>query len=161
LRLGERAPRAALGAALLPVAAVARDGIPALRYAQETGGRFNEKGNLIHTDGAKTAFLHFLDASVPRNATVVMPEGMKGTGSQVWSLGGRVVTNGNAPARGKGVVWLADTRFLLNDVQGNVARDFHVTAVGPFWKVADNEPAGPIDAFSFAEREPSWWEWYL
>src|SRR5262249_45626919 len=54
---GARAPLISLGMALLPILAVARDGIPALRYARETGGRFNEKGLLIHSDGAKTAFL--------------------------------------------------------------------------------------------------------
>jgi hypothetical protein len=36
-----------------------------------------------------------------------------------------------------------------------------VTAVGPFWKVSEGDPAAPLDAFSFAEREPSLWEWYL
>ena len=51
----------------LPLAAVLRDGVPALVYARETGGRFNEKGLLIDTDGAKTAFLRWLSARISQS----------------------------------------------------------------------------------------------
>ena len=163
--LGGRAPEIALGAALIPVLGIARDGVPALRYARDTGGRFNEKGLLIHSDGAKTAFLRSLDsgpAALPRSGLTAFHDGMKLTWSHVWTLGGRVVVDHrNAPGHARNNVWLADTRFLLNDQQGAVAKDHHVTAVGPFWKVSEGDPAAPLDAFSFAEREPSWWEWYL
>ena len=162
LRQRRRAPVLALGCALLPVLAIARDGIPALRYARDTGGRFNEKGLLIHSDGAKTAFLRFVDPSIPRNAVIAMPDGMKATWSQVWTLGGRVLADHhNLPGKSRNTVWLGDTRFLGADAQGTLARDTHVTAVGPFWKVVEGEPAAPLDAFSFVEREPSWWEWYF
>ncbi len=163
-RLGrERGPVAALGLAVLPLLAIARDGVPALRYARETGGRFNEKGLLIHSDGAKTAFLHFIEPSLPKNATVDLHEGMKHTWAQTWALGGRRVS-GSRPLPGHGhgnAVYLADTRFLLSDLQGQLAKGFHVTAVGPFWKVLTGEPAAPIDAYAIVEREPSWWEWYF
>src|SRR6202012_1439805 len=83
---------------------------------------------------------------------------------RVGALGGRVV-NGNRPvparARAGNEVYLADTRFLLSELQGQLAKDFHVTAGGPFWKVVESEPAAPLDAFSFVESEPSWWEWYF
>ncbi len=162
---GGRAPAVALGVVLLPILAVARDGVPALRYARDTGGRFNEKGLLIHSDGAKTAFLRSLDRSLPRSAVVAMHDGMKATWGQVWTLGGRILADHRPqPARSRrpgGGVWLADTRFLSSDAQATIARDFHVTAVGPFWKVTEGDPAAPLDAFSFVEREPSWWEWYL
>jgi 4-amino-4-deoxy-L-arabinose transferase-like glycosyltransferase len=160
----ERGAVAALGVALLPILAIARDGIPALRYARDTGGRFNEKGLLIHSDGAKTAFLRYLDLRIPRSTLVTMHDGMKATWSQVWTLGGRLFADHRplpGHARAGSTVWLADTRFLANDAQATVAKDFHVTAVGPFWEVAEGEPAAPIDAFSFVESEPSWWEWYL
>lgn len=164
-RRGAEAPRAvlALGLALLPLLAVARDGVPALRYAHETGGRFNEKGLIIHSDGAKTAFLRFLEPGLPRAATVAMHESMKTTWAQVWALGGRVVQGGRPlpHAHGGADVYLADTRFLLGELQGQLARDYHVTAVGPFWKVALGEAAAPLDAYAFVEREPSWWEWYF
>jgi 4-amino-4-deoxy-L-arabinose transferase-like glycosyltransferase len=164
---GGRAPVVALGVALVPVLAIARDGVPALRYARDTGGRFNEKGLIIHSDGAKTAFLRFLAAQIPRTTVVAMHDGMKATWAQVWTLGGRILADHHAlpAAAGRGRpgagVWLADTRFLGSDAQATVAKGFHVTAVGPFWKVTEGEPAAPIDGFSFAEREPAWWEWYL
>jgi 4-amino-4-deoxy-L-arabinose transferase-like glycosyltransferase len=158
-----RGPVVALGVALLPIVAVARDGIPALRYARETGGRFNEKGLLIHSDGAKTAFLHFIEPSIPKTATVDLHEGMKHTWAQTWALNRLVVGGRPLPSRSRAsnAVYLADTRFLLDDLQGQLAAGFHVTAVGPFWKVVESEPAAPLDAFSFTESEPAWWEWYL
>ena len=167
------APLAALGVALLPAAAIARDGVPALAYARATGGRFNEKGLLIDSDGDKTAFLRFIEPSLPRDKIVDLHEGMKATWAQVWALGGRVVSANRAPPRAPASegaparpsdgrdTYLADTRFLLDDVQADLARRFKVTAVGPFWKIDRNEPAGPIEAFSFVEREPSPFEWYF
>jgi YD repeat-containing protein len=160
--ISARAPEIALGVALLPVLAIARDGIPALKYARATGGRFNEKGYLIHSDGAKTAFLRRLDETLPRNAVVAMTDGMKHTWAQTWNLNGRVIAqNRAAPGHTRNQFWLADTRFLGNDAQGTVSREHHVTAFGPFWSVDEAAPPGPIDAYSFAEREPSLWEWYL
>lgn len=161
-----RAAMITLGVAMVPIVAIARDGIPALRYARETGGRFNEKGLLIHSDGAKTAFLRFIDPGIPRAGTVEMHEGMKTTWSQVWTLGGRLVAQARPlPARGRTPAstsaYLADTRFLLDSMQGELVSGYHVTAVGPFWKVSPSAAAAPIDAYSFAEREPSWWEWYF
>jgi 4-amino-4-deoxy-L-arabinose transferase-like glycosyltransferase len=159
-----RAALITLGLALLPLAAIARDGLPALRYARETGGRFNEKGLLIHSDGAKTAFLNFILPTLPRTGTVEMHEGMKTTWSQLWTIGDRVVAQGRPlPSRDRAgaSAYLADTRFLLDGLRGELVKNFHVTAVGPFWKVLPSEPGAPIDAFSFVEREPSWWEWYF
>lgn len=159
-----RAAMITLGLAMIPIAAIARDGIPALRYARETGGRFNEKGLLIHSDGAKTAFLRFVDPGIPRDGTVEMHEGMKATWSQVWTLGGRIIAQMRPlPPKGRtgASAYLADTRFMLDSLQGEMASGYHVTAVGPFWKVSPSETAAPIDAFSFVESEPPWWEWYF
>jgi hypothetical protein len=152
----------ALGIAMAPLAAIARDGVPALRYAHETGGRFNEKGNLIHSDGAKTAFLRFVAPKLPRSGVLELHSGMSATWSQVWALGGRVVaTDRPLPTQRPSGVYLADARFLRATQQSELAERFHVTAVGPFWELSPAEPTAPIDAFSFVEREPSWWEWYF
>ncbi len=155
---------AALGVAMIPLSFVARDGVPALVYARETGGRFNEKGLLIHSDGAKTAFLAWLAPRIGKRATVDLHEGMKGTWAQVWSLGGRVVSMNRPPPPPKGKagdVYLADTRFMLDEMQGDLATRFHVTAVGPFWKVARAGAPAPLDAFAIDEREPGALAWYF
>lgn len=162
---GPAAGVAALVAMLLPIAAIARDGIPALRYARETGGRFNEKGLIIHSDGAKTAFLQHISKDLAKNAKVEMHEGMKTTWSQVWTLGGRIVAaNRPVPDRARAdgrAIYVADTRFLLDNLQADLASKWHVRAYGPFWQATLREAHAPIDAFAIVEREPAWWEWYL
>jgi hypothetical protein len=50
---------------------------------------------------------------------------------------------------------------MPSDAQEKLTKEFAVTAVGPFWKIVENAPAAPIEAYSFVEREPSWWEWYF
>jgi 4-amino-4-deoxy-L-arabinose transferase-like glycosyltransferase len=161
-RAEARAGQGALGLVVLPLLGVARDGIPALRYARDTGGRFNEKGLIIHSDGAKTAFLLHLDRQIPKTFTVAMHDGMKATWSQVWELGGRILADHHAaPGRAPQTVWLADTRFLGAEAQAAIVKDAHVIAVGSFWEVVERDAPAPLDAFSFAEREPPWWEWYF
>jgi 4-amino-4-deoxy-L-arabinose transferase-like glycosyltransferase len=153
----------ALGVLMLPVLAIARDGVPALRYARETGGRFNEKGLLIHSDGAKTAFLKWLDGRIPKDARIEMHEGFKPTWSQTWTLR-RVTAIGRPaprPGRVAGGVFLADTRFLLDDQQAGMVEGTHVVAVGPFWYAVPGEAPAPIDAFAIHEREPGPLEWYF
>ncbi|MBK9261968.1 MAG: hypothetical protein IPM54_19455 [Polyangiaceae bacterium] len=51
------------------------------------------------------------------------------------------------------------SRFASEEQLAAVASRFHVTAVGQFWHVDPRKPPAPIDAFSFAEREPSLFEW--
>src|SRR5262249_47682009 len=113
---------------------------------------------------AKTAFLRFIAPSLPKGAIIAMHEGMKATWSQVWTLGGRFVSvNRQIPVRSRSSneVYLADTRFMTSDLQERLAKEYHVKAVGPFWGALEPAPSRPIEAFPFAEREPSWWEWYF
>ncbi len=145
---------------------IARDGAELLVYGRATGGRFNEKGALIHSDGRKHAFLAWLAPQLPEGATVAMHEGMKTTWSQVWTLGGRVVRpfqrrppNPDEPAWNDDA-FLVDTRFLLPGMQRRVAGDHHVVAVGPFWWIRPAAAAAPLDAFAIVEREPNAWERY-
>jgi Dolichyl-phosphate-mannose-protein mannosyltransferase len=176
LALGRRRARAsstpardmgpsALVAALIPIAVIARDGVPALAYARATGGRFNEKGLIIDSDGEKTAFLRHIEPQLPRPEGVAMHVGMKATWSQVWALGGRILWLDAPLPRASGAkgqrAYLADARFLPLASKRELAARFHVIAAGPFWRVDPGEPAAPISASSFEEREPSWWEWYF
>lgn len=161
----ERGAVLAMALMALPLSMVLRDGVPALVYARATGGRFNEKGNLIHSDGAKTEFLRWLSRGGQLGDVVEMHAGMKTTWAQVWALDGRVVrANRPLPGRSGGrpsPVYLADSRFLPDASQAELTARFHVVAVGPFWKIDPAEGWAPLTGYSFAEREPSWWEWYL
>ncbi|MDI1481231.1 glycosyltransferase family 39 protein [Polyangium sp. y55x31] len=153
----------ALGVLLVPLVFVLRDGVPAALYARQTGGRFNEKGNLIDSDGDKTVFLRWLASRIPPDATAFLHESMHATWAQVWSLGGRVVkVNQPVPAGplpGRDGVYVMDSRYAPEAQLAAVAKRFHVTAVGPFWAVSPREMFAPIDAYVFEEREPSALEW--
>ncbi|HVK71400.1 MAG TPA: glycosyltransferase family 39 protein, partial [Polyangium sp.] len=153
----------ALGILLVPLVFVLRDGAPAALYARQTGGRFNEKGLVIDSDGDKTVFLRWLVGRIPPDATVELHEGMHATWAQVWSLGGRVVrTNQPVPAGplpGRSSVYVMDSRFTPDAQLAAVAKRFHVTAVGPFWAVAPREMFAPIDAYVFEAREPGALAW--
>ena len=165
LRAREAAPLVVLGAFAIPLAFVLRDGLPALVYARRTGGRFDEHGRLIDSDGPATVFLHWLNERIDPDQKVDLHEGMKPTWAQVWALGGRVVGL-NAPlpkSEGPHPVpapYLVDTRFLLDEAQADLAAKYRVTAVGSFFQV-DRTSSAPIEAFSFRESEPSWWRWYF
>lgn len=158
----------ALGIALVPLAVVLRDGIPALVYARGTGGRFNEKGLLIDSDGDKTAFLGWLAARLPADAPVALHEGMKPTWAQVWTLGGRVVGASRPVPKGPiPGVYVVDTRFLPDAAQADLARRYKVLAAGPFWAMGSAAEAlsggaePGVEALSFQEREPSLFTWYF
>ena len=162
VRDGRPALVAAAAVGLLVLGAILRDGVPALAYARATGGRFNEKGALIDSDGDKTAFLAWLSERIPATDSVALHEGMKPTWSQVWSLGGRVVTPTGAPmTRARAGHYLADTRFMWDSMQADLAARQAVVAVGPFWSVTVGQPAAPIEGYGFVEREPTVFEWYF
>ncbi|MDC3962884.1 glycosyltransferase family 39 protein [Polyangium jinanense] len=153
----------ALGILLVPLGFVLRDGAPAVLYARQTGGRFNEKGNLIDSDGDKTVFLRWLASRLPRDATALLHESMHATWAQVWSLGGRVVKVNppvpTGPLPGRASVFVMDSRYVPEAQLAAVTKRFHVTAVGPFWAVFPGETFAPIDAYVFEEREPTALEW--
>jgi hypothetical protein len=162
--VGAKAGLVAFGCALLPLLGVARDGIPALGYARITGGRFNEKGLLIDSEGDKAAFLRWVEQQARPAAEVSMHSGMRNNWSQNWTLA-RHVVRGNRVApttadRGQGI-YLADSRFLPSPVQNELMTNFHVVAVGPFWRVLTDEPPSPLEALAIIDREPSAWEWYF
>ncbi len=150
---------------LLPLVAVLRDGLPALVYARQTGGRFNEKGNLISSDGDKTAFLQWLEPRLPRDRIIDMHEGMHATWAQSWTLGGRVVSFNRAipkgPAKDRRDTYLADLRYLDSASADALFRNFQVTVVGSFLQVQRQEPWAPLAGFALEEREPNLFERYF
>ncbi|AKT42756.1 ArnT family glycosyltransferase [Chondromyces crocatus] len=169
---GQRAWTISLSVALLLLGVILRDGIPALRYARETGGRFNEKGLLIDSDGDKIALLRWLSERIPGDARVDLHAGMKATWAQTWALGGRMVgVERPVPSGAPRGVYVADVRYLSDAVQADLVKRFRVVAVGPYWLVATPEllamlsPGGPeesgIVALSFRETEPSALVWAL
>ncbi len=154
---------AALGIALAALALVLRDAVPVLRYARETGGRFEEKGNFIESDGDKIAVLRWIAGRLPPGAPVAVGRGLRATWAEAWALGGRpVVFNVGAPRGGSGdafAVWVSDSRRIPAVMQEKLATRFHVVAAGPIWIIDPGEPAAPLDAYAIEEHEPSAWQW--
>jgi len=140
-----------------------RDAVPAVAYARRTGGRFNEKGLPIASDGDKIALLRDVAQGLPKDAIVELHESMHPSWSHTWALGGHLVQlNRPLPAPavgGKDKPYLASSRFTSEEQLATLAAKFHVTAVGQFWRIDPRKPPAPIDAFSFVEREPSLVEW--
>lgn len=146
----ERLKRPLLALSLLiPLVFILRDGVPALAYARATGGRFNEKGLFIESEGDKIAFLRWL---APKES-VALHASMKPNWSQVWSLG--------VPLHPKSDLFIADTRFLDPRDQERLAANHHVVALGPYWYSHRGAPHAPIDAFAFVESEPKFFTWYF
>jgi 4-amino-4-deoxy-L-arabinose transferase-like glycosyltransferase len=155
----------ALGVALVPLLVMLRDSVPVLRYARATGGRFEEKGNLIDSQGDAMSVLRWLDERLPPEATVALGRSLSPNWSQAWALAWRSVTLNEVPpsaeAHGNSSVWVGDSRMMPDAMQADLAAHFHVVAAGPLWLVTPAEPAAPIDAFAIDEREPTWWQWYF
>ena len=161
----ERAGLIALALLALPLLAVLRDAVPAVAYARATGGRFNEKGLFIESDGEKTAALIDLEKHLPKAAAVEMHESMHATWAQVWTLGGRVVRTNRplptGPLPGVFDVFLLDSRFTSEPELSAASKKFHIVVVGSVWIIHPREPFAPMDVSSLTSREPGAIEWAL
>jgi hypothetical protein len=149
--------------ALVPLA-ILPDGVRALRYARDTGGRFNEKGKMILRDLDKVAALEWMAPRMEPHTIVLLHEGMKPTYAHEWVLHTQVKKESGVPAPGtfgNERYFVADMRYLSAEDQQRLASTFHVVAVGPFLMVDRAAPAAPIEGYTFSEREPNPLEWYL
>jgi hypothetical protein len=144
-------------AMLMPVVLVLRDGLSIVPYARATGGRFDERGLRITSDGDKNAVLRWLASRSP-DATIGLHPSMHPDWSSVWALGGRPVELAVAASPSTpGALTVVDARFVSDVQRAGLARR-GVTSVGPFWIV---DGAGTRASLSLATREPSLVEWLL
>jgi hypothetical protein len=80
-------PAVALGLCLPVPICILPDGIRGLRYARMTGGRFDEKGLIIHQDIDKAVLMKWLAPQLPRDTSVAIHSSAKYTWSLAWSTG--------------------------------------------------------------------------
>jgi hypothetical protein len=155
---------AAFVVALTTLAFVARDGVRAYFYARATGGRFNEGGRRIESDGDKIAVLRWLveqPFAPPARGTIRLHPSMHPNWSQTWALGGRTVVTGADPAaEGDATIVVADVRFVPDSTKQQWFDDFAVTAVGPVW-IVRRDAERRATAMSIVESEPSPFERYF
>lgn len=162
-RLTRPAPWLSLGFFSLLLALIIPDGVRALVFARKTGGRFNEKGLIIHPDVDKAAALSFLSDRMQEGASVLLHPSMKQSYWMDWLLE-RPIRTGKAPrgkASGVDRYFLLDPRFTSLEELRSVAHHFGVVAVGPYWFVDRARKASGFEAYRITLREPSLFEAYF
>jgi hypothetical protein len=148
---------AALAVVGLPVLFVLRDGLSLVRFSRETGGRFAEAN--LESEIDKGVALRWFLARLPPNVNIGFHAGFPSYWELQWDARPRpIAANQQLPTAAFGArVYVLDSRTApVADLRA-VATRFHVHAVGPFWFVDRQEPAAPLDGYSFDEREPGWW----
>jgi hypothetical protein len=150
-------PFTALALALVYVAAVLPDGLRALRYARKTGGRFNEKGLIIHPDVDKEAMLEAVAAELDEDARVGVDPGFKPMYWLDWVLR-RPVSTAPAPQPARALRrthHALDLRFAGAEAASLLTRDFATRAFGPYLFADLRAPAEPLRGFALEPREPT------
>ncbi|HEX3772225.1 MAG TPA: glycosyltransferase family 39 protein [Polyangiaceae bacterium] len=156
---------AGLSVGMLPVAAMAHDGVKSLWVWRRTGGRYNDNGALIRS-GVDTLFVL---------RSVIKPHLQPGWRTdhspsvgwgweELWAMEGE--SNGvGAPATGVGATthpfWFDYGHAMSGDEERRVAGAAHVRLYGETWVVDQREKAAPIDVYSLNEREPNPFEWLV
>jgi 4-amino-4-deoxy-L-arabinose transferase-like glycosyltransferase len=186
--LAERAPKAAMrgrlaasirsaaapGCLLLVLALLTvllPDALRTLRYARITGGRYNEKGARIRSDADLIEVARWLRPRLPPEAVVGLDPTLKmvprlGTGWHLaWALQARtqslalpLVTD---EEQGQPGFFMARLSALPGERLPELFCRSHARIFGDIVVVDTHEPPGPLDAYSFHQREPGLWRWYF
>lgn len=146
--------------AVIYLAAVLPDGIRALRYARKTGGRFNEKGFIIHPDIDKETMLRAIAPELDEDATLGTDPGFKAMYWVDWVVE-RPFSQAPLPALRQPLRrthHALDLRFASTEGAARLARDFSTRAYGPYLLADLRAPATPLHAFALEPREPTFFE---
>jgi 4-amino-4-deoxy-L-arabinose transferase-like glycosyltransferase len=158
-RLCATAPWWGVAVLALPIALVFRDGASMIRLARETGGRFNSAS--IQSDVDKAIALRWYLQGYPRSVPIGFHPGMISHWGLAWEADNRVIVRGSGigtRAAHASRLYMLDTASTTVDDLRTALASFRVTAVGSYWFLDRDGPAG-LDGFSFREREPSLLEW--
>jgi len=147
----------ALALGLASLAAIAPDGLVALRYARKTGGRFNEKGLIIHPDLDKQAALSKVAETLPEDAFVGLDGSMKQMYWMDWTLR-RPVGPMPFPKLGQGLRqshFAVDLRFAAPAQTASLVEQFQTQAFGPYLVADLRAVTTPLEAHVLVPREPT------
>jgi 4-amino-4-deoxy-L-arabinose transferase-like glycosyltransferase len=147
-----------LAVGLMPVAAMAHDGVKGLWVWRRTGGRYNDNGTQIRSEGDLLFVLRQVVMPKIKLGTTIMTHPSVGWGwEELWTYQGEHITTG-LPSLGPGAAqpfWIARGSGTLGDDQRRIASAGHVRIYGDIWVVDQREGPGPVDAFAVNEREPN------
>jgi hypothetical protein len=141
------------GAALLTLLALLPDALRALVYARKSGGRFNERGLIIHPDFDKARALAEVAASLPPDAVLGVASSMKPSYWIDWVLERPVRFLGLPRVGAAGVAAFAlDARFDTRGAIESLTREFPVRAFGPYLVADTQSLAAPVEGYAFVPR---------
>ena len=141
------------GLALMIVLAILPDGLVALVYARKTGGRFNEKGLIIHPDFDKAAALAAVAPSLPAGAVFGLASSMKPSYWMDWVLRRPVRYVGLPRLGSSGVTaYAVDARFDTRGAFESLTREFPVLALGPYLVADATAPAAPVVGYELVPQ---------
>jgi len=152
--LRSAAPLAALAGAALVCLAILPDGVRAWVFARKTGGRFNERGSIIHPDIDKQKALEFVARLLPQNAPVVLHPGIKHSYWLDWVLERPLAVRALSRNASQDRYYLIDPRFAEPEELEPLLEHDVVSVVGPIWFV-ERGTHGAARAFRVVPREPS------
>ena len=151
---------------LIPMAAMARDGVSSLWVWRRTGGRYDENGGVIrsHLDMLRVLELVVNPATIRGTPIDTHPSAQWGW-EHLWKyqgLGHDAMTPlADTPSAASHPFWIARGSGMGSDEQRKVVAMAHVRVYGDTWLVDQREPNAPLDAYSLHEREPGFFEWLL
>jgi hypothetical protein len=139
---------------LATVLVILPDGLVALVYSRQSGGRFNERGGLIHPDFDKVAALEFVAKDLPEDAVFGVANSFQQTYWMDWVLR-RPVRFVGVPRLGSAGVssFALDSRFDTRGAVESVTREFPVRAVGPFMLADVMSAQTPVAGFTTVPRK--------
>jgi len=157
-------PLLTLGAMSMAPLAILPDGIEGLRYARQTGGRFNENGARDFRDVDKAQALEWMAERMAPDVVVEMDSSMRSTWANDWALHRKLKTyfappDTEAPAVER--YFLADLELMPSGLQKKMFDKFKATVVDHFVMVDRSASQGAVEAYVFDERQPTFFEWYL
>lgn len=144
--------------AVVPILMVP-DAIAGLVQARRTGGRFDERGDLVFQDVDKISALDWMRSRLEVDEPMAMHEGMRINWSMVWTL--RRQIRGSAVPMSEYRYFIFDTRFAYASEVSQIAQQHAVQAVGPFWLVDRSRGKGAAEGFSLRGRQPTKLEQYF
>ncbi len=148
-----------LGAGLVVALAMLPDALRALVWARKSGGRFNEKGLIIHPDLDKAAVFTELARTLPPDASLDVDQSMKPSYWMDFTLE-RMVTITSLPRalHGASTHFALDARFTPSATLRTFVRNNAIRAYGPYFVADTTAPHEPVVGFSTPRREPSFLE---
>jgi hypothetical protein len=151
---------------LMPVVAIAHDGVASLWVWRRTGGRYDENGGVIrsHLDMLRVVELVVNPVTIRGTPIDTHPSAQWGW-EHLWKYQGlgrdAMAPLSDTPSAASHPFWIARGSGMSADEQRRLVSSAHIRIYGDTWLVDQREPNAPLDAYSLNEHEPSFFQWLL